>query len=339
MPGSAHSASAPDAANQTSPRHFAFTTGSWISAIGRVLHDTIGYCLETGIHIWVRLTGKLVRKSDAPWLWAPLGKRERIGTGIYERVAREEGLEMRTPANAGLLENFNLLRGPTFNPDSVHPAIRHFYEHAAEYKLEVWSEVSLTGRFFLWLLVEFISRRMDQLNFPISSLEVAKGMTSEVVQLIEPSTGKVRYTGWLRRLKSSGRVIYAGLYSATQVPGEANPCVKVTFPCRGSANVYLAPIAYPDGSFGLVSSGSAFGKTGFYRMIDGGAEHYIVRHVRTLREIFHVYVDDEGVLRTEHSVLFLGLTIIRLHYKIMPAPTSAHLPRPEQELIAVEDIL
>src|SRR6202035_6188048 len=115
------------------------------------------------------------------------------------RVAQAEGLLIRTPSNAGLLEHFNLLRGPNFDPDAVHPDIRHFYEHAAEYQLDVWSEVSLTGRFFLWLLVEFISRRMDQLNFPISSLEVAKGMSSEVIQLQELESRRVVATGWLRR--------------------------------------------------------------------------------------------------------------------------------------------
>ena len=284
-----------------------------------MLYDAISFVLETGIHVWVRLTGKLVPMADAMWLSCPLGGREQIGTGIYERVAQQEGLTIRMLPDAGLLSDFGALRGPSFDPELVHPDIRHFYEHAAEYRLEVWSEVSAIGRFFLWLLVEFISRRMDQLNFPISSLEVARGMTSEVVQLIEPASGRVVYTGWLRRLKSSGRVIYAGLYSSTQLPGETNPCVKVTFPCRGSANVYLCPIAYPDGSFGLVSSGSAFGKSGFYRLIDGGPEHFRVRHVKTLREIFHVYVDSEGVLRTEHAVLFLGLTILRLHYKISRA--------------------
>ena len=309
------------------------------SGLAGALHGFISFCLEGGIHLWVRLTGRLVRKSDAPWLAGPLGGRERIGTGIYERVAGAEGLLIRTPRHAGLLENFNLLRGPNFNPDAVHPDIRHFYEHAAEYQLDVWSEVSLTGRFFLWLLVEFISRRMDQLNFPISSLEVAKGMTSEVVQLVEPATGNIVNTGWLRRLKSSGRVIYAGLYSATQLPDETGPCVKVTFPCRGSANVYLTPVAHPDGSFGLVSSGSAFGRTGFYRMIDGGPDHYIVRHVRSLRELFHVYVDAEGVLRTDHSVFFLGLTIIRLHYKMTRVSVPQWSPQDEPDLIAVDDIL
>src|SRR6266478_4467248 len=303
------------------------------------LHGLISFCLESGIHLWVQLTGKLVRKSDAPWLAGPLGGRERIGISIYERVARAEGLSILTPPDAGLLEHFNVLRGPNFNPDAVHPDIRHFYEHAAEYQLDVWSEVSLVGRFFLWLLVEFISRRMDQLNFPISSLEVAKGMTSEVVQLVEPASRQIVNTGWLRRLKSSGRVIYAGLYSATQMPDEAGPCVKVTFPCRGSANVYLAPVAHPDGSFGLVSSGTAFGRTGFYRMIDGGPDHYIVRHVRSLRELFHVYVDAEEVLRTDHTVFFLGLSIIRLHYKMTRVPAAQLSTHDEQDLIAVEDIL
>src|SRR4030088_3212173 len=304
-----------------------------------VLHGLISFCLESGIHLWVQLTGKLVRKSEAPWLAGPLGGRERIGTGIYERVAKAEGLLIRTPPDAGLLENFNVLRGPNFNPDAVHPDIRHFYEHAAEYQLDAWSEVSLIGRFFLWLLVEFISRRMDQLNFPISSLEVAKGMTSEVVQLVEPASGRIVNAGWLRRLKSSGRVIYAGLYSATQLPDEAGPCVKVTFPCRGSANVYLTPVAHADGSFGLVSSGSAFGRTGFYRMIDGGPDYYIVRHVRSLRELFHVYVDAEQVLRTDHTVFFLGLSIIRLHYKMTRVPAAQLSTHDEQDLIAVEDIL
>jgi hypothetical protein len=287
------------------------------------LYDLVAFFLEGGIQVWVRITGKRIREADCPWLGCPMGERGRIGTGIYERIAREEGLQIQVPPGAGLIPDFNTLRGPGFNPDAIHPAIRHFYEHAAAYHLEVWTEVSLIGRFFLWLLVEFISRRMEQLNFPISSLEVAKGMSSEVVQLLEPASGRIVYTGWLRRLKSSGHVIYAGLYSTVEVPGEPNPCVKVTFPCNGSANVYLCPIAHPDGSFGLDSSGSAWGRSGFYRIVHSGADHRRVRYVKTLHELFHVYVDKEGVLRTEHTISFLGLAIIRLHYKMSPAPSHA----------------
>jgi len=303
------------------------------------LYDLIAFFLESGIKIWVGTTGKRIREVDAPWLHCPLGERGRIGTGIYERIAREENLQIQIPPGAGLIPDFNALRGPGFNPDAIHPAIRHFYEHAAAYHLEVWTEVSLLGRFFLWLLVEFISRRMDQLNFPISSLEVAKGMSSEVVQLIEPASGRIVYTGWLRRLKSTGHVIYAGLYSTVQVPGELNPCVKVTFPCDGSANVYLCPVAHPDGSFGLDSSGSAWGRSGFYRIVRSGAKHRRVRYVKTLHELFHVYVDEEGVVRTEHTISFLGLAIIRLHYKMSPATSRAGVIATERTAVPIDQTL
>jgi hypothetical protein len=286
-------------------------------------HNAIGLCMEWFIEILVRVIGKRVRKSDAPWLECFLGKPGPIGTSIYERIASESGLLIRAPKDAGLLSSFSMLRGPSFDPFTIRPEIRHFYEHAAQYQLEAWTEVSLTGRFFLWLLVEFISRRMNQLNFPISSLEVAKGMSSEVIQLFDPNSGTTQATGWLRRLKSSGHVIYAGIYSVVRVPGEENPCVKVTFPCRGSANVYLRPVSHPDGSFGLDSSGGAFGRSGFYRVVDAGPDYWRVRNFTTLHELFRVYVDDEVVLRTDHTVSFLGLTIIRLHYKMIPLPAPA----------------
>src|SRR5260370_4430433 len=158
-----------------------------------------------------------------------LGKPGVIGTGVYQRIAKEEKLELSQPPDAGLIENFESLRGPSFDPDQVDQRIRQFYEHAALYRLEVWSEVYFAGKFVLWLLVEFITRRMDQLNFPISPLEVAKGMTSEIVRLREPGTGRLVHTGSLRRFKSTGHGIYADLYSVTKVREHSHPCVKL--PC------------------------------------------------------------------------------------------------------------
>jgi hypothetical protein len=284
--------------------------------IGQSVHAAFAWVLETGIEWMVRLTGRRIQRQDAPWLDCLPGKPGAIGSGFYQRIAEADHLDVSTPPDAGLIPDFDVLRGPSCITDQVDPRIRHFYEHAASYHLEVWSEVSLAGKFFLWLLVEFISRRMDQLNFPISSLEVAKGMTSEVVQLNEPGSGRLVYTGWLRRFRSNGKVIYAGIYSTTRIPGEANTCVKVTFPCRGSANVYLRPCSYADGSFGLVSTGAAFGRSGFYRIVEAGKNAWYVRNFSTLHEIFRVYVDEEGVLRTDHAISFVGLTILRLHYKM-----------------------
>jgi hypothetical protein len=51
-------------------------------------------------------------------------------------------------------------------------------------------------------------------------------------------------------------------------------------------------------------------------MVEAGPEHWKVRYIQTLQEYFHVYVDREGVLRTEHAVRFLGFTVLRLLYKM-----------------------
>ena len=104
----------------------------------------------------------------------------------------------------------------------------------------------------------------------------------------------------------------------------------------GSATVFLRPEGQPDGSFKLISSGTRFGEPGFYRMVEAGAEHWRVRYLRTLREFFHVYVDRQGTLRTDHTVRFLGLTPLRLHYKLERiGPNRGAVPAPSFQKGAV----
>jgi hypothetical protein len=279
------------------------------------ISEAIGVVTAAGIRQWVRLTGRRIAKADAPWLACPMGPPGRIGAEFYDRLAEQQQLRIEPSPDAGLLPSFDALKGRGFDPAAVHPAIRDFYEHTAQYRLEAWSEAAITTRFFLWALTRFVSRRMDQLNFPVSSLELAGGMTSWILPMNDESGRRV-FTGWLRRLAAADRVIYTGLYSTETPAAYADPCVKVSFPLPlGSSTVFLRPEAQTDGSFKLISSGDRFGGPGFYRMVDAGA-HWYVRYIRTLREFFHVYVDAEGTLRTEHLVRFLGSTVLRLHYKV-----------------------
>src|SRR5262249_24257098 len=106
----------------------------------RMIPDAIGTLLQFGIRLLVRTTGRRVQRKDAPWLECPLGKPGLIGTGVYQKIARERGFELSSPPDAGL-QDFDVLRGPAFNPGAVDPRIRHFYEHTALYHLEVWSEL------------------------------------------------------------------------------------------------------------------------------------------------------------------------------------------------------
>jgi hypothetical protein len=294
-----------------------------MSAMLARLGDSIGAILAAGIRTWVRLTGRRVAKQSAPWLQCPTGPPGRIGAEFYDYLVKRDGLRIERSPDAGLLPSFGALEGAGFDPSAVQPAIRHFYEHTSRYHLDAWSEASLQTRFFLWVLTHFVSRRMDQLNFPVSSLQLGGGLTSAILPMVDGATGAHKFTGWLRRFAATNQVIYTGLYSIGRPPNSPGPCVKVSFPVpHGSSTVFFRPEAQADGSYRIIARGARFGEPGFYRMVESDADHWKVRYIRTLHEVFHLYLDREGTLRTDHTVRFLGLTVFRMHYKMTLVATA-----------------
>jgi hypothetical protein len=275
------------------------------------------------IYALIWLFGRTRRWRDVPWLAGPIGG-DVIGDAPYQAVAAEDGLTVeRTSRDGGLVPDFSALRGGAFDPDRVHPLVREFYEHTTAFAMDVWSRTYFPSNIALWLLVTTISRQVNQLNFPLSPLDTAHGMNSEIILLRRPD-GSVRYTGWFRTVGSEARVLYTGFYMSEQVPGEAGPSVKVVFPMpRGNATVILRPEVRADGALILDSSGKRFGDAGFYRVQRRDAERARVWHIKTLREQFCVYVDAHGVLRCDHAVRFLGLPVLKLHYKIFRRATAA----------------
>ena len=65
--------------------------------------------------------------------------------------------------------------------------------------MDVWPKTYFPANVALWLLVTTISRKVNQLNFPTNALEMALGMSSEIVLLKSPD-GKLKYTGWFRKI-------------------------------------------------------------------------------------------------------------------------------------------
>jgi len=280
----------------------------------RAVVGTVGAWIIYGL---IAVFGRRRRSEEIPWLVGPMGGAH-IGDKPYEETAARENLTLvRGAQEGGLIPSFDALAGPSFEPADVHPKIRDFYERTYAYRLDTWATTYFPARLALWLLVTTISRRVDQLNFPLDGLATARGMTSEIVLLREPG-GRIRYTGWFRKLRDGGRVIYTGFYMTETPPLAGGPCVKVVFPMpQGNATVVLRPVNHESGGFGLASSGRAFGDAGFYRVQEMGARLW-VWHIRSLHETFRLFVDDEGEVRCEHDVRFLGLRVLTLHYRIAP---------------------
>jgi len=277
------------------------------------------------IYALVWLFGRTFRCSDVEWLLGPMGG-DVIGDAPYRDVAAAEGLTIeRRASDGGLVPDFAVLDGAAFDAGKTHPLVREFYEHTTAFAMDVWSQTYFPANVALYLLVKTISRQVDQLNFPLSPLDTARGLASEIISL-RRADGSVRYTGWFRTLAHDERVLYTGFYMTERAPHAPGPCVKVVFPMpRGNATVVLRPEVGAGGSLILDSSGRRFGDAGFYRVQTRGADRVRVWHIRSLKEQFHVYVDEAGVLRCDHAVRFLGLPVLRLHYKIVRRTAQAVL--------------
>jgi hypothetical protein len=76
----------------------------------------------------------------------------------------------------GLVPDFDALQSDEFDVARVHARVRHFYEHTAGYRMDVWAEAPFPANIALFLLVTTISRKVNQLNFPLRVLETANGM-------------------------------------------------------------------------------------------------------------------------------------------------------------------
>ncbi len=221
----------------------------------------VGTIAEAVILFLCFLLGRRMDRGQATWLDGPTGPR-RIGTDFHRSLATEAGLEVKTGRDIGLLPDCGALDGDGFDSSRLHPSVRDFYEHTARYHLDVWSQWSPLFWPFGWALIHFVSRRMEQLNFPMYPLETAQGM------------------------------------------------------------ILLRPEANSDGSLKLISSGRRFGDPGFYRITATGPTRLRVWYVRGLTELFHVYPDGDGSVRTDHDVRWWGMPVLRLHYHITLGPAG-----------------
>jgi hypothetical protein len=267
---------------------------------------------------WVQLTGESVSLSDCPWLEGPVGDVELIGSGFFRRLAERKNLDFVADGpGRGLIGDFSRLSGPACRPNDVDGRVIAFYENTADFEFDIWSEWCGAFRPFGGALAAIFSRRLQQLNVPLSPLDTKLGITSDVVQLKERSSGQVVYTAWVRDVVSTKRTLYAGSYSVCQVPGYPGPCVKVVFPLpNGSAMVIMRPESGPDGSFTVRSAGVRFGDPGFYFFVQKEPGRGWARHVRALQEAIRVYADAQGTLRADHDLWIWGMRFLRLHYRM-----------------------
>jgi hypothetical protein len=281
-----------------------------------------GHLLDWTTQRWVQLTGQRIRLRNAPWLAGPVGNTRKIGCEFFHALADKEGLQVRRGSGSGILPHLALLNTSGLDAAKIDVRVRAFYERTAAYELDAWSEWYGLFRPFGRLLACLFSRRLQQLNVPLSPLDTSRGLTSEVIQLVEPSTNEIRYTAWVRAMVGTGDVLYAGAYGLCRIPGHPGPCVKVVFPLpNGNAIVIMRPSVDEAGSLSLTSAGHRFGDPGFYFTVQAASGEVWARHLPQMREHIHVSPAADG-LRADHILTLWNLTFLRLHYRMRGQPVA-----------------
>ncbi|MCP2251454.1 hypothetical protein LY13_000182 [Prauserella aidingensis] len=228
---------------------------------------------------------------------------------------RRGAVVTETPDN-GLLPSLQTLAGDRFDPAAVDPRIDDFYAHTAAWRLELWSQWTAWAWPFGWALSTLFSRRLRQLSLPLRGLDTSRGVDSRVLVVDSPA-GERHGAAWLRELRATGEAVFSGWYGTVTLPGSDQPRVRVVFPLpNGSLTVLLRPAASTTGGLRLVSPLGGFGDDGAYLVVRADDEvRAWVRRI-PLHERFEVFVDDEGVLRTDHALHLWRIPVLALHYRM-----------------------
>jgi hypothetical protein len=180
--------------------------------------------------------------------------------------------------------------------------------------MEVWSQWNTLFASGGELVARLWGRRVGQLALPVQPLSVSRGMASSV-RIVDDEKGDRLGAAWVRDLKSDRSKVYSGFYRVGRLPDNEQTHVHVSFPLEsGSIQVFLTPRNDVDGSFWLHSRLASFGADGAYSVVQFGENWYAAQP--PLRETFHVFTDEDGVLRTDHWLKLGPWKALQLHYRL-----------------------
>jgi len=263
----------------------------------------------------LQLNAEQVPKEKIHYV-VPFEARSRyIGAGYFEDLARDSGGSFeRNRADIGIVESFDCLQGPQFDPAQVHPLIREFYEHTSRFKLQIVPEWDWRYRPLFWWFKRSIAQPLGQANLPFNQEEAQRGVVSYIDTIDFDADDIVDLRGWVRAFENSGEAIYVGVYTTFRHAGAGY--VSVGFPLpESNFTATLLPFNLPAGNFVLKTRDTGMDYPGHYLSTSGGTEELVVLKLPTFDEAIEVFVRD-GDLFTDHRFFIGGRNFLTLHYSM-----------------------
>lgn len=264
---------------------------------------------------WVILTGRIINPNKEDWLMGPFGELNGIGEGFIDQLAEKENLSIhRNLNNKGLLASIQQLNLSDDEIKNLSQKVIDFYEKTSNYELEFNVKWNAFFKLFAFLVNRLFSKRINQLNIPLQN-NIQEKLSSEIIQLIDNITNEVKYTIWLRKIETTGQVIYSGIYGTCTLPSNQT-CVKAVFPLpKGNATVIMKPIVGKNNELILDSSGKRFGDAGFYFLLNDSKNNYWAKFVSSFTDELIIRENGEKLIATQTLKLW-NLKVAEFNFKI-----------------------
>lgn len=265
---------------------------------------------------WVILFGKKIDTLKFKWLIGPFGETHGIGIKFIDQLAKNENLVVDSQKkDKGLLDSIKHLRLPNTDFQRLSPDVIDFYENTSYYDLLLKAKWNPIFKVFGSLVRMIFSNRIEQLNVPTQNLENGLELTNEIIKLIDSKTNEVKRTIWLRTFKSTGQVVYSGVYETCSLPNKET-CIKAVFPLpNGNASVILSPKVGEKGELILDSSGQKIGDSGFYFLLRDSKGQLWTKFIKSFKDKLVVSSVNNKITATQTLTLW-NLKVLKFEYDI-----------------------
>jgi hypothetical protein len=246
---------------------------------------------------WVILWGRKINPNEYLWLIGPFGELNGIGEDFIFQLALKENLAViRNTTSKGLLQSISKLNLTEIDIKNLSLKVIDFYEKTADYDLKLNVKWNPFFKIFGYLVNRLFSQRINQLNIPTENIKESENLLSEIIELISNENQELKYTIWLRKFKSTGKVMYSGIYTTCTLPS-SKTCIKAIFPLpKGNATVILKPSVGEKNELILDSSGVKFGDAGFYFLLNDTRGNYWSQYIKSFTDKLIVSEENENLV-------------------------------------------
>lgn len=280
------------------------------------LADTMQKFQDWFTQQWIIICGRKINPSENTWLFGTFGEVNGIGEKFIHQLAEKEDLTIIRKSNSkGLLDSISSLNLSENEIKKLPKNVIDFYEKTSEYKLQLNVKWNPIFKIFGYVVNRLFSQRINQLNIPTNNIQSSENLISEIIELVAKNTNEVKYTIWLRKFQSTGKVIYSGIYTTCLLPSGIT-CVKAIFPLpKGNATVILKPSVGEKNELILDSSGNKFGDAGFYFLLNDSKGNCWSKYIKSFTDKL-IVSDENEKLKAKQTLKLWRLKVARFEYEM-----------------------